>query len=50
MGCALEEGMGGVVGAEVRGFSDDTEVAKKEACVLRAVSLKRECSQLSVSI
>jgi hypothetical protein len=28
---------------------DDTEVAAKDACVLNAISLKRECSQLSVS-
>ena len=27
---------------------DDTEVAGKDACVLGAVSLKRECSQLFV--
>ena len=30
------------------GSGSDTEVAKEDACVLGAVSLKRECSQFSV--
>jgi hypothetical protein len=31
------------------GVEDDTEVAAKDACVLSVISLKRKCSQLSVS-
>jgi hypothetical protein len=41
MGCRLREEVG---------LKGGTEVAAKDACVLRAHSLKRECSQLSVRL
>jgi len=42
------ENVGGL-GAWMRAVADDTEVAAKDACILGADGLKRECSQLSVS-
>jgi hypothetical protein len=47
MGCGLQVENGWIGGRTV-GFENDTEVAKvakKDACVLGVVSLKRECSR-----
>jgi hypothetical protein len=48
--CALHGSLYGmrVAGGNGVGIRDDTEVAAKDACVLGAVSLKREYSQLFV--